>query len=229
MRQCLDVLRGGNGFRIVFERQQDRYAHSIEAVRGDRKQVLLRSYESDAQSAWPASPPLQQLTFERRPDGSMIALAIGMAGSSHWSLSVETDIEQLASELDVACRCVRQPEYLGSQYEVAGSGLADARVLDITSSLGQLRILPVAHGAAEPIGALEWDAEQRLLKITPADSQLLCAGRVWTVRWRYRVQWATLWGQRQNGPLPRTLAPHPSAAKRGPDRRGGKCNLLVTY
>src|SRR5262245_34232670 len=118
MRSCLEALRDGNGLRIIFERRQDRYAHSIEVVHGESKQVPLSSIEGDDQTAWPASPPLQQLSFERRPDGSTIALAIGMAGSSHWSLSAETDSTQLACEFDVACRCVREPEQLGSRYQV---------------------------------------------------------------------------------------------------------------
>jgi len=189
MRQCLEVLRGGTGFRIVFQRRQDRYAHWIEAVQNDEKEIVLASLEGDELDAWPTSPPLQQLSFERRPDGSTVALAIGMAGTSHWSLSVEVDPHSLATEFDVACRCVQRPEALGSRYKVTGSCHFDSPCVSIRSASGGLTLLPIAHGAAEPLGKLDWDADQQELHIAPAESQLLASDRVWTVRWRYRVEW----------------------------------------
>jgi len=67
----------------------DRFGHVIALAEGDARIELLRSVEGDHTHSWPPSPPLQEVHLEQRGDGASIALAVGKAGSSHWSLSVE--------------------------------------------------------------------------------------------------------------------------------------------
>jgi hypothetical protein len=109
------VLEGG-GLRIVFHRRGDRYGHTIEAIADGRVRAVLKSIEGDAAEPWPASPPFQQLHFEERPGGKRVALLVGMAGTSHWSASVEFDPLEGVAVFDVACRMRAKPEWLGSQY-----------------------------------------------------------------------------------------------------------------
>lgn len=93
----------GVGLQVRFTRVCDRFAHRIELVttRDAIGVPLLTSVEGDNNSAWPPSATLQQLHIERR-DGvgrwaqtfSHVALMVGLAGRSHWSLSVEPEVFQ---------------------------------------------------------------------------------------------------------------------------------------
>ena len=102
-----DIVRAVNargvGLQVRFTRVGDRFAHCIEFVvaRNAIGVPLLTSVEGDNNSAWPPSATLQQLHIERR-DGvgrsaetfSHVALMVGLAGRSHWSLSVEPEVFQ---------------------------------------------------------------------------------------------------------------------------------------
>ena len=115
----------GGGFAVDFERQGDRYAHKILRVDGTTERMLLTSLEGGADESWPPSPPLQQLHVEERPGGLVIAFLVGMAGSSHWSLSCSLDAESRRIEFDVAVRLKTVPGWLGSRYRFAPGVAAD--------------------------------------------------------------------------------------------------------
>jgi len=83
--------------------------------------VVFESIEGTPEEDWPPSPPLQELHLEARPDGKQLALLVGMAGTSHWSLSVEFDAAAGTAVFDVACRVKRAPGGLGSRYRRSGS------------------------------------------------------------------------------------------------------------
>ncbi|HWA98301.1 MAG TPA: hypothetical protein VG713_07405 [Pirellulales bacterium] len=99
--------------RVLFERQGDRWSHSVEALDDDAWVTVLESVEGTPSDPWPPSPPLQQLHIESR-DGHDVLLLLGMAGQSHWSLAVTAEREALV--FDVACRCRAMPEQVGSAY-----------------------------------------------------------------------------------------------------------------
>ena len=82
--------------------------------------MLLASVEGTAAEPWPASPPFQQAHLESRPGGRQVVLLVGMAGSSHWSASVEIDPASDAALFDVACRMHGRADWLGSRYRVSG-------------------------------------------------------------------------------------------------------------
>src|SRR6185295_18531562 len=98
--------------RVTFKRQGDRYGHLVELVTGGQATPLLKSIEGTPDEDWPASPALKELHFENRPDGKQVALLVGMAGRSHWSLSVELDPIAEQVEFDVACRLRDEPRRL---------------------------------------------------------------------------------------------------------------------
>jgi hypothetical protein len=120
----------GAGLRVVFRRLGDRFAHRVELVEGSHSTSILESLEGEPDDPWPPSPPLQELHFEDRPAGRRLALLVGRAGASHWSLSVEWDPHSARFSFDVACRVRSAPERLGSRYRLpgaaAGSGPIDA-------------------------------------------------------------------------------------------------------
>ncbi len=102
--------------RIEFSRQADRFGHVILLVEGDAARPILSSVEGSGRDLWPLSPVLQQIHVEDRSDSlgrasrrdsateRHVALLVGMAGRSHWSLSVEPVIATAALVFDVACR-----------------------------------------------------------------------------------------------------------------------------
>ncbi len=105
----------GAVLRLRFFRAGDRFAHRLELAEGDSIRPLLESLEGTAAEDWPASPPLQQLHVEERPTGK-VALLVGMAGRSHWSLAVETAPNGFLFR--AACRLREPPAKLGSRYRL---------------------------------------------------------------------------------------------------------------
>lgn len=93
---------------IQFVWTDDRYDHAIQL---DHNRIdCQRGAESPA---WPDSPPVQQLSIETI-DGREVALGVGCAGTSHWSLSIEPTDHGF--RFDWACRVKETPERLGTSY-----------------------------------------------------------------------------------------------------------------
>ena len=65
-----------------------------------------------------ASPPLQQIHRDRSNAGEPLMLGVGMAGRSHWSLSVRLDLREGLVEFDVACRVKESAGRLASTYRL---------------------------------------------------------------------------------------------------------------
>ena len=104
------------GLRLIFEWRGDRYAHRVSVAEGTGERVLLESLEASDAAAWPASPPLQQVHIESRGPEVAVALAVGMAGRSHWSAACELDGRQRRVTFDIACRIAQPAERLASGY-----------------------------------------------------------------------------------------------------------------
>lgn len=127
--------------RLVFQRIADRWQHRLEwseasAARPAPRvtapsdephgRLVLSSLEGGPLDDWPPSPPLQELHLEERGSIQPVALLVGMAGASHWSLGVECAPQGDALLLDVACRAARPPAWLGSRYQL-GPRMASRR------------------------------------------------------------------------------------------------------
>ena len=110
-----DVLLTTGRLQVRFFWQHDRFAHELSLSDGEWTVPLLQSLEGSADDAWPPSPPLQSLHVESRGD-MQVALAVGMAGASHWSASVEVNSDGL--RFDIACRVRGEPRALGSCYRI---------------------------------------------------------------------------------------------------------------
>jgi hypothetical protein len=175
----------GNGLRVMFFWRVDRYAHRLERVEGGVVVPLLESIEGSDLDRWPPSPPLQQLSLEKLPDGRNVALLVGMAGASHWSLTAERDPSETGLLFDVACRVKEPPEFLGSDYRalVRHEAAADAIVLHRPGGTGSPAIFQVvAVSDVETVPRPEIDV--RGLRLTIEGK----IPRSETVRWKYRIR-----------------------------------------
>ena len=93
--------------QVQFVWESDRYQHCVRLPSHELRSVI----NDDA--SWPSTPPLQQLSIETI-DGRDVALGVGSAGTSHWSVSVEPF--EVGFVFDWACRTSETPGFLGSTY-----------------------------------------------------------------------------------------------------------------
>ena len=135
---------GTDVLRVVFERKGDRYEHRIIYSKPDGSSGILASQEGRPDESWPPSPALQSLNLETRPDGNQTIMLVGMAGRSHWSMSVEADLTQNRLAFDIACRVHEPPVWLGSTYTVTNkqslvesAGFSIARGLEWGATQGK--------------------------------------------------------------------------------------------
>jgi hypothetical protein len=160
-------------WHVEFTRRGDRLAHVISKVVDGQMWPLLSSIEGTPSDEWPPSPPLQEMHFESR-EGVELALPVGMAGKSHWSISIELCAATGRLTFDVACRVRTVPDFLGSSYTIiqpaAGSGgqSVPGWKLDIEPIDGQLA--SQIRRSAKEVSITAASAVQRV----PT-----------TVRWRY--------------------------------------------
>jgi hypothetical protein len=111
---------------ITFVKAGDRWRHVV-AVAGA---MLLESVEGAGAPAatdrWPASPALTEVTLVDA-GGRPAVLGLGLAGRSHFSVSVTVHPERADALLfDVACRIQERPAWLGSTYRAADGSLVQA-------------------------------------------------------------------------------------------------------
>ena len=169
------VGKDGRGLRVRFDRLADRFQHSIDFLDGHSVHAWLTSDDDCRSDPWPKSPPLQQGSIEERGQ-ERVALFLGMAGRSHWSLSVETRPERVAIDFDVACRAPAAPTWLGSSYRLVA---AENRPTHCN-----VRILN------DNVGLTIMRSDQALSIVWTGRSLDSAVGQHWpaTIRWRYRFE-----------------------------------------
>ena len=165
--------------KIIFERQGDRWSHRLAAGNGEET-ILLRSVEGNESQDWPPSPPLQEVNQHQLANENAV-LAVGMAGHSHWSASFSIDSGEILVEL--ACLCKSQPDFLGSQYEIADNvTAASTNKSEVGLQSGNYRV------AIRPLVATDWSTrlqnENRNLTIRPNELSKV-PGQA--TRWGYRI------------------------------------------
>ena len=178
---ALEVINeSGTGLRARFVRNGDRYAHVVDFLDQGVALPLLASDEGDAEQEWPPSPPLQQVSFEERSVGNVL-LGLGMAGRTHWSMSIEADVMAVELRFDVAARLRDHPQRLGSRYRLSGPAPIESAEGAIEFSLagGRARVCCDAHTI-----------------LTPSTSEIVLESRdgdppPTTTRWAYRIRLST--------------------------------------
>ena len=132
-----DAIQCG-ALRLSWQARGDRAGHCIETTIAGESTLLLESIETlpglDESAEWPPSPTLANWHAERR-GASQIFMAVGLAGKTHWSASIEvkkvsgtvSDSQSRREALpdtfsiafDIAARLNRPPGFLGSHYRCA--------------------------------------------------------------------------------------------------------------
>lgn len=106
-------------WRVVSIWSEDRYATELQCHDGQVFLPCWSSHEGTSEDAWPPSPPLQQLVAEDG-GGAPVLLGVGMAGTSHWSLSYSLSSDQQTLIMEAACRLTACPSlWLGSRFRLA--------------------------------------------------------------------------------------------------------------
>ncbi len=167
----------GCGLAIVFHKAGDRHRHDVSRSEGGGS-ILLRS--RDTGTAWPSSPPLQQLVRQVR-NGHALILGLGTAGTSHWSASFETIEEGATVEVQVACRLGGPASWLGTTYELVGDSVCgehNPRGIAIDFDGRRLWISPGKGTKAA------YDRATRRIAITPDD---VSTDMPRTIQWQYRI------------------------------------------
>ncbi len=172
----------GTGLRVDFDWREDRYGHQIAFVHNPEQPALLVAQLEGARADWPGSPPLQQISWMEATPGRRIALLVGMAGKSHWSVSVETDSDEGGLLFDVACRVHRAPEWLGSVYRCLHPVRCESR--HAAHFAGGDAVVRITSEPTDDGQRAALDTDGNCLTIQPALDGLSIPC---TVRWKYRI------------------------------------------
>jgi hypothetical protein len=170
------ILSAG-ALRIVFERRGDRIGHRVIVGNIEGGSVLLQSIEGRPQEDWPPSPPFQEGRIELS-DGRMVAMLVGMAGKSHWSMSVEADADTGGFTFDVACRMKGTAGTAISTYAVDRSTQPTHGPNAEVQLADSLIVRPVGEASHAIL-------DQQLVLRPNATVSSLPA----TLRWRYEMRW----------------------------------------
>jgi hypothetical protein len=179
-----DLLPAGpreTGLQVEFEWIKDRFVHRVLALVAGEWTPLLESSEGDDHNLWPPSPALQQLSIEPMPNDRRAALAVGMSGKSHYSISIDADQVSPRLSYDVACRYTEQPEFIGSSFRLHGKTqqVDDQTVAIAISDDRQLRIQIIPSEVA-----------QQTMTLANGELQINAAAETApaTVRWRFAIE-----------------------------------------
>lgn len=142
----------------------------------------MSSVEGSADDSWPASPPLQDLHIEQRGDGQRVALLVGRAGGSHWSMSVEADNAAERLTFDIACRLRATPRWLGSTYQVA----VPVHMLGDRLSIASGAVLRLLDD--EAVRHAPMQVADDVVRLGPAGWSNSAPMPPCTIRWRYMIQ-----------------------------------------
>ncbi len=179
---CLQSIGAkGIGLQVRFSWREDRHCHTISLLVGDREVPVFESIEGSSHDRWPPSPPLQQLSVEELRPKTNVALLVGMAGKSHWSISVEPASGRAAIAFDVACKSREEVEQLGTGYLVLPDGLSITGKHDASIEVEGQTLRLRGDSDVKTTAQLKQDSSG--LRIEPTGQ----ADRT-SIRWRYVVE-----------------------------------------
>jgi hypothetical protein len=175
--------------RLCFTAGGELHSELIQFVVADGgiKNVWSALYNDS--SAWPASPPWQELHVHDGAEGKSLML-VGRAGTSHWSMSVTASADAPALIFDVACRVREPPDFLGTTYRLSrtdfqvrpsrkGNAWTDLEIRPTVAGHPSLRLQVDEIAGAAP-ATIEFTGDQIIIRAPqPTRPQA-------TVRWKYR-------------------------------------------
>lgn len=180
-------------FGLNFYWNGDRFEHTVFAQTHGASQdiVLLTSSEGNDSEEWPPSPPLQDFHLQEIGT-SKVAMAVGMAGSSHWSAacSLHQSTAEVRFHFDMACRADGTPNWLGSTYQCSSElqfndAPTRARLIRLPKFELEIQALEV-DGLCTRLEATEKQIQMSLPVhefVSPASQSLKSPSQ--TFRWQY--------------------------------------------
>ncbi len=171
----------------------DRLAHGFwwEASSETLDMVrIMTSCEGTPQDTWPASSPFQQIVREEiGTEKKLVLLAVGMAGKTHWSGTVEGDAMTEAIAMDFAARVNATPDFLGSTYFIDDAWTAQLQTT--ADALNQSVTLTHAEQGVklvfDSIGPHLVSIDGKKLTLT-FQADFPATKRNQTLRWRYVIR-----------------------------------------
>lgn len=168
---------------LVFSWQFDRWQHRLHTRHpdGTRGGIHLETAPSLATDdpQWPSSPPLVEIAEMQLPQGPAL-LGVGLAGKSHYSLSVTAEPGGTLL-LEFACRLATPAGWLGTTYVAREVGGAVPVLIEPAG------LTEVSAGGARP----DQPQNSRILQIIPGstdDNGKRSSSRGGTVQWGYRLR-----------------------------------------
>jgi len=144
---------------------------------------LLESIEGSPADEWPASPPLQSLHCEALPDGSHVALLVGMAGRGHWSASIGPQANDSRLVFDMACRASQFSGQVGTGYRLAKRVVIECSARDVIRLLIAGKTVELMASQAQATRSEMTVSDNAELRIEPAD----LSAAISTRRWLYEI------------------------------------------
>jgi len=147
----LGLNEQGQGVRVEFQKQSDRFGHTIFGVRNGEAVPLLTSVEGTPEEIAPLSPPFAEL----HQQDNMLFLT-GATTLGHWSMSVQAVDEWLLFE--VACRTKGKASHLGSTYRELATNYAVKSGNATASELveDRLCVTPLLRAASDTPTTIQW-------------------------------------------------------------------------
>lgn len=112
--QPLLIVQGELKVTVQFFRTAHQFGHCVSWTTGEQTIEMITNVEAGMD--WPPSPPVQDVHFEDR-DANQILFGVGMAGKSHYSLSIESNRRDKLS-FEFACHLKEPPQFLGVTYHL---------------------------------------------------------------------------------------------------------------
>jgi hypothetical protein len=178
------IAVAGIRLRIEFSWHVDRYRHVVSLIDpGGNRIPLLESIEGSPADDWPTSPPLQNLHCESQPDGSRVALLVGMAGPGHWSASIGPHSNENRLVFDLACRASRFAGRLGTSYRLTDGVRVESAAADFIRLQASGNTVDMAASLEGATRCELFVLDSTELRIQPAE---ISAGNL-TRRWLYEM------------------------------------------
>lgn len=176
-----NVCSGALEVRFVWA--VDRWSHCVVLDGQPVWQSLEGPWPCDRDPDWPASPAFVEI--DRVGSGPLAAVvAVGLAGRTHYSVSISADAHRPAALLfDVACRIHQTPQWIGTSYAPMAASVTAESLL--------------ARAVIEPVSQCVLEIGDPIVQLRATGNDAFAsAGSPFpgptTVVWSYRIARASL-------------------------------------
>ena len=165
---------------VQFDSVRERHSHQLLMRHDSDVLEMVQSIEGAGDEAWPDSPVFQQVEPCELGEGRQGIVAVGLGGTSHWSMAIDGDLA-VGLKFDVACRVSESPSFLGSSY----------RMRQPINTINDSRV--EWNSSVNSGGRVDLELLQGSLTVTENNRRLViladpvATGFPATIRWGYRL------------------------------------------